>query len=167
MVAGSTKQGAEWRSVLSGMHTHPLYDASKHTYDFMVFKIEPSSKPPTKINREPSYPIPDQKLQVCGFGSTVEGGYVSKRLRKAIVPYVEPTTCNSLLGTRNTTSELCAGHRAGGVDSCQGDSGGPLFDMDGLQVGVVSWGYGCARANKPVSCQSREGVRQCDYTTCG
>ena len=42
---------------------------------------------------------------------------------------------------------LCA--RANGKDSCQGDSGGPLvIKGDGgianVQVGVVSWGKGCA-----------------------
>ena len=48
---------------------------------------------------------------------------------------------------------LCAGDLvSGGVDSCQGDSGGPLFVPNGsgrLQVGVVSFGVGCARPGFP------------------
>lgn len=49
--------------------------------------------------------------------------------------------------------QLCAGMEAGATkttDSCQGDSGGPLMAYDAVdakfQVGVVSWGAGCAEA---------------------
>jgi hypothetical protein len=39
-----------------------------------------------------------------------------------------------------------------GKDSCQGDSGGPIVVRKGnqhIQVGIVSWGEGCARADFP------------------
>lgn len=46
---------------------------------------------------------------------------------------------------------ICAGILdMGGKDSCQGDSGGPLIDPSTRkQVGVVSWGKGCADARYP------------------
>jgi len=39
-----------------------------------------------------------------------------------------------------------------GKDSCSGDSGGPLMRVAGstvYQVGVVSWGIGCGKAEFP------------------
>jgi secreted trypsin-like serine protease len=46
--------------------------------------------------------------------------------------------------------QICAGLEDGGKDSCQGDSGGPLIMTDAQgcpwQVGIVSWGEGCAES---------------------
>lgn len=41
---------------------------------------------------------------------------------------------------------FCAG--AEGQDSCGGDSGAPATS-DGKLVGIVSWGFGCARSTYP------------------
>lgn len=48
-----------------------------------------------------------------------------------------------------------------GKDSCQGDSGGPLVDKStGIQVGVVSWGQGCAEQDYPGVYSDIASVRQ-------
>ncbi|MAG75597.1 MAG: trypsin [Colwelliaceae bacterium] len=47
---------------------------------------------------------------------------------------------------------ICATVEGGGKSSCQGDSGGPLVidtNEGWQQVGVVSWGYGCAADGFP------------------
>ncbi|KPJ20851.1 Trypsin-1 [Papilio machaon] len=46
-------------------------------------------------------------------------------------------------------SMFCAGSFSQpSPDACQGDSGGPIV-QDGVLIGVVSWGLGCARGNFP------------------
>merc|ERR1712232_319955 len=50
-----------------------------------------------------------------------------------------------------TGNMICAEHRLR-KDACQGDSGGPLVVESGpepVQVGIVSWGYGCAEDDYP------------------
>lgn len=87
-------------------------------------------------------------------------------LQAAQVPVVPTAVCRQQISTLIETlqlgavygdadvdaaTQMCAGAR--GVDSCQGDSGGPLVVYspggDLVQVGVVSWGLGCARENAP------------------
>lgn len=99
---------------------------------------------------------PGAQTRVTGWGNTAEGGNSSDRLKQALVPVVEDSRCDDadVYGASfRAESMLCAGQMDGGSDSCQGDSGGPLVSpMEGgghRLVGVVSWGSGCARANKP------------------
>ena len=47
---------------------------------------------------------------------------------------------------------FCAGYDNGYYDACQGDSGGPIafkYDDKWILAGAVSWGEGCARAERP------------------
>ena len=93
---------------------------------------------------------------IAGWGANREGGSQQRYLLKATVPFVSDSTCNAssmYAGQIIPAEEICAGYASGGVDTCQGDSGGPMFRRDAanawIQVGIVSWGDGCARPNKP------------------
>lgn len=73
-------------------------------------------------------------------------------LQQATVPLVSRSVCNrpeSYAGAI-APGQVCAGFQAGGVDACVGDSGGPLMVLESgkfRQVGVVSFGRGCAFPN--------------------
>jgi len=90
---------------------------------------------------------------IVGWGATSEGGPQSRYLLKAQVPFVPDSTCQQSYADLIPAEEICAGYPQGGVDTCQGDSGGPMFRPDAngnwIQVGIVSWGIGCARPNFP------------------
>ena len=77
-------------------------------------------------------------------------------LRKAEIPLVEVDQCARAYGNgvqKIDGRNLCAGLSQGGVDACQGDSGGPMMAKSAAgewrQIGVVSWGKGCALAGYP------------------
>jgi secreted trypsin-like serine protease len=91
---------------------------------------------------------------VAGWGAATEGGGQQRYLLKAQVPFVTDAQCQQAYSELVPGEEICAGNwSAGGVDTCQGDSGGPMFRRDNanawVQVGIVSWGYGCARPQNP------------------
>ncbi|MEH1128089.1 S1 family peptidase [Micromonospora sp. CPCC 206061] len=91
---------------------------------------------------------------IAGWGAARENGGQQRYLLKAQVPFVSDSSCNSSYGgDLIPNEEICAGYASGGTDTCQGDSGGPMFRRDAsnawIQVGITSWGYGCARAGYP------------------
>jgi len=93
---------------------------------------------------------------VSGWGTLTEGGNAPEDLYTLTgLTVIKDERCTHLDGAYDSETMLCAGNLAdGGVDSCQGDSGGPLVaepvsSKGHLQIGIVSWGYGCARERSP------------------
>nr|XP_020020902.1 hepatocyte growth factor activator isoform X2 [Castor canadensis] len=101
-----------------------------------------------------SFPI-GHKCQIAGWGHVDENvsGY-SSSLREALVPLVADHKCSSpeVYGADISPNMLCAGYFDCKSDACQGDSGGPLAcEKNGVAYlyGIISWGDGCGRLNKP------------------
>ncbi|XP_055700154.1 trypsin-1-like isoform X2 [Phlebotomus papatasi] len=95
--------------------------------------------------------VPDgTMLMVSGWGDTQNAHESRNQLRAAKVPKYNDKACNDAYKGFGGITErmMCAGVLEGGKDACQGDSGGPLT-WDGVVVGVVSWGYGCAKPRYP------------------
>jgi secreted trypsin-like serine protease len=99
--------------------------------------------------------MPDGPYTIMGWGLTSEyGEKQQRRLRYATVPVIADDVCAKAYEKADVDlvedESICAGRK--GVDTCQGDSGGPMVaQADGawVQVGIVSWGLGCARENYP------------------
>uniref|UniRef100_A0A665SUR6 Zgc:165423 n=1 Tax=Echeneis naucrates TaxID=173247 RepID=A0A665SUR6_ECHNA len=96
---------------------------------------------------------------VTGWGTIQSDGEIPlpspQRLQEVDVPIVSNSQCSDAYAAQSiqiTSNMICAGLNEGGKDSCQGDSGGPLMVKSGstwVQIGVVSFGIGCALANFP------------------
>ncbi|GGT23671.1 S1 family peptidase [Streptomyces purpureus] len=121
--------------------------------DWALIKLaQPINLPTLKIAETTAYN--NGTFTVAGWGAAREGGGQQRYLLKAQVPFVSDATCQQAYGSDLVPGEeICAGLPQGGVDTCQGDSGGPMFRRDNagawVQVGIVSWGIGCARPNYP------------------
>ncbi|KAM6155652.1 testisin-like [Rhynchocyon petersi] len=103
---------------------------------------------------------------VTGWGKTQEHKKLAYpyNLQEVQIAIINTTTCNRMFYQPDFRSPIqgdmiCAGTMEGGKDACalmhgapQGDSGGPLVCEDShlwYQIGIVSWGVGCGRPNRP------------------
>ncbi|MBM2622569.1 serine protease [Actinoplanes sp. LDG1-06] len=93
---------------------------------------------------------------VMGWGQTREDSIrQEERLHYASVPIVPDEKCAVAYKKAGVTlvddEQICAGSPQ--ADTCQGDSGGPMVGHgkhgEWVQVGIVSWGLGCARDGYP------------------
>ncbi|CAF89594.1 unnamed protein product, partial [Tetraodon nigroviridis] len=154
---GQTSKWTVKRSVKQ-IIPHHRYDPVTYDNDIALMELDAN----VTLNQNiypiclpsPTYYFPvGSEAWITGWGATREGGRPASVLQKAAVRIINSTVCRSLMSDEVTEGMLCAGLLRGGVDACQGDSGGPLsFTSPSGRVflaGVVSWGDGCARRNKP------------------
>lgn len=135
-------------------YRHNLWNASNLHYDVGIVRLYK----PLKFNKyvqpielvNASYTAkPGAMATVLGWGHTQEAGEASNVLRVAHVPIIKHSDCKKKLRNYDVTeSMLCAGYKEGGIDACQMDSGGPLV-LDNKLIGIISWGSGCAKPDKP------------------
>ncbi|MDQ7074901.1 MAG: trypsin-like serine protease [Gammaproteobacteria bacterium] len=138
------------------IHIHPDYTHNSGSdSDIALLELSQTSNQTPTLTATPS--LMNQiavasPLRVMGWGVLQENGRASNTLQEVDLPLVSQNSCNQSYGGGITDNMLCAGFAAGGKDSCQGDSGGPLlYQNNGVwhQVGVVSFGNGCAQAGFP------------------
>ena len=130
---------------------HPNFNTpNTDDNDIMLVKLSfPVSAPLVQWNTNPNIPLDADSVTTIGFGYTSENGSYSQELMKVDVDIVPFEQCNTLFGDLTESIMLCAGTEVGGRDACQGDSGGPLLSSPTVQVGIVSFGDGCARPGVP------------------
>jgi secreted trypsin-like serine protease len=140
-----------------GILVHPRYTKGDKAYDMAFIEL---AKPVTGIVpiKQPTVGTdalirPGAKATVTGWGNTdTELPHFPDRLREVKVPIVSHDECKVSYDTYNAKVNFCAGVE--GKDSCQGDSGGPIFRkvpgrQQPIQIGIVSYGDGCAAQGAP------------------
>ena len=157
-------EGYEEMIDIETITTHPgfILGSAEDTgdYDIAIIKLK---RPAVFHKRVHSICLPEMETRFATGKTCVTTGWgkqdenaaeYSDVLREVEVDLVSKEVCNSNISYDGMLNEryFCAGFQAGGKDACSGDSGGPLAcqveNGSFVLTGVVSWGEGCARANK-------------------
>ncbi|XP_052129912.1 uncharacterized protein LOC113217032 [Frankliniella occidentalis] len=107
-----------------------------------------SAVQPVRLSsRSDADPASGAAMTISGWGATqFESTFLPDKLKRAKVQIIDRRSCSAAYDEIHLgpvrLDELCAGGNK--KDSCQGDSGGAMVDSSGVQVGIVSWGEGCA-----------------------
>jgi secreted trypsin-like serine protease len=135
---------------------HPDYDSYSMVNDVAIVELDQAVDTITPVQLQPT-PFASNhdftgsnEATIMGWGTVYSDGPMPDVLQYAAVDLVSAEMCGSSAYDYGAglifDDMLCA--EKSGIDSCQGDSGGPMMLGD-TQVGVVSWGYGCASAGLP------------------
>lgn len=166
--------GAENAIDIANVFIHPRYNATEINYDIAILELTQSVNAPAMQLADRAttdqMATANSPATVIGWGGTV--GYAATDpdgetanfpdiLQEVELQLFTNTECREIMSqslgvspsqTGVTEVMICAGEIAGGQSSCQGDSGGPLMVNTATgwqQVGIVSWGRGCADAGHP------------------
>jgi trypsin len=152
---------------------HPDYDDATTDNDFnLVFLSRAVSAEYLNLvtlNTDAEAPSVGDSVYVMGWGDTAKEDdiqMISDVLMGVEVKMISNDECDSSKGfiggydetyqNQITSNMMCA--KDSNKDSCQGDSGGPAIvrgqkgpngKVNDVQVGVVSWGVGCAHGSFP------------------
>lgn len=166
--------GAENALDIVNVYIHPQYNTDTINYDLALVEISgisnaPAMKLASKATTD-QFALANNSATVIGWGGTV--GYAANDLdgetsnfpdilQEVELQLYSNDECREIMSnslgvatsqTGVTDVMICAGTPQGGQSSCQGDSGGPLMVSTGNgweQIGIVSWGRGCADAGFP------------------
>ncbi|KAJ1522107.1 hypothetical protein ONE63_002418 [Megalurothrips usitatus] len=153
--AGSAHLSSGERYKLKAISGHPLYDPMLIDFDAGILEIEGAfrlgeTQQIVALAAAGEDLADGELVTASGWGVAKENNYdLQPDLLAVRLHLVAQTACAQAYGDFGgvTPRMLCATDV--GKDSCQGDSGGPLVSSAGKQVGVVSWGLGCARKGYP------------------
>ncbi|MCW1407549.1 trypsin-like serine protease [Rhizobium sp. 1AS11] len=143
---------------------HEDFDRKVFANDIALIKLSEPAKSKPAILASAS----DDEVEAAGHPAVVTGWgytkadhgwddkYLPTELQEVELPIVPREDCraayrdSSMRMNPIDERNVCAGYAEGGRDACQGDSGGPLVaqrpDKRWIQLGIVSWGAGCAEA---------------------
>ncbi|CAB9527051.1 Plasminogen (Fragment) [Seminavis robusta] len=151
---GTSESGTEMYAEAG--YRHPLYNPSNiQAYDFAVLQLpqQVTGIEFMSLNTDRDYPVNGQELTVMGFGLLNETDTIvdaPNDMHEVTVPMIGDCVPYYTSDRINEEIVFCAGDMpGGGKDACLGDSGGPIVDAYGTQVGLVSWGIGCAQEYRP------------------
>ncbi|MBY5534283.1 trypsin-like serine protease [Rhizobium leguminosarum] len=159
-VDGPDKPGLAVEEVI----IHEDFDRKVFANDIALIKLSEPAKSKPAILASAS----DDEVEAAGHPAVVTGWgytkadhgwddkYLPTELQEVELPIVLREDCraayrdSSMRMNPIDERNVCAGYAEGGKDACQGDSGGPLVaqrpDKRWIQLGIVSWGAGCAEA---------------------
>jgi secreted trypsin-like serine protease len=142
---------------VTAIHRDPAYDPGTYSNDAALLVLSgPVAIAPVRLAPLAMQLREGTRATIVGWGRTGEQEGLSPQLRSARVPLWSNARCYAAyarwVAPHEPSLQLCAAKRRGGVDTCDGDSGGPLLLRRAgatVQIGIVSFGNGCARRGWP------------------
>nr|XP_015840677.1 PREDICTED: trypsin delta/gamma [Tribolium castaneum] len=142
------------RSKVKEAIVHENYDNLSHDVALIILAENLTFSDTTQaIPLGDEEPVAGDKVSVSGWGILNDGDIITPNILHSVnVTIVGREECATdyanVEGAHIDDTMVCAGVPEGGKDACSGDSGGPLT-KNGILVGIVSWGLGCALPGYP------------------